>query len=207
MKNEMRKPVLLLVILSMILCGTVIAQDEEVDIETMMQQLQRIMPAMQTVPTGNYVNENLGYEIEIPEGWNGMLVETALIAVKGDIQAIMNPSSAAYTFTLAVGSIEDDEEARKYATDDLEQIRAQIENADENVETKVVEVTHDKLAGIKCVKAVVEGKVESLSTRTITFFLTKGNLQYSLIYLCQEKDWDTEFETFIEDHRKSFKLK
>ncbi len=193
-------------------------QEQGVDAEEMqkmMQQLNEMMP--EAVDPGTYHSEEYGYTIDIPEGWSGMVVDKALVAVEGDAMVEMyGPDTKAFTLF-----IQDQEEIaedfRGKKIDDIsvkdfedEVRKAMRDQANLNdIEIKTIEKT--EIIGHDAIHVVQRFRADNTDMRYMGWMMAEmfvfqhGDKHLNIVYMSPEDHWD-EYQDIARKHLQTLKF-
>ncbi|MCB2211441.1 hypothetical protein KQI52_04960 [bacterium] len=193
-------------------------QEQGVDAEEMqkmMQQLNEMMP--ETVKPGTYHSGEFGYTIDIPEGWTGMVVDQALIAVEGDATLEMyGPETEAFILFLQ----DQDEIAENFRGKKIDDIstkefedevrKALHEQANLNdIEIKTIEKT--KIIGHDAIHVVQRFRADNTDMRYMGWMMAEmyvfqlGDKHLNIVYMSPEDHWDN-YQDFARKHLQTLKF-
>lgn len=170
--------------------------------------LSAMMP--REVLPGRFESTDLGYSIDIPEGWQGMKVMTALTVFEGGMpQDMMSAAvNAPPTIAVLVDTLMEEGEM-DVATMELEEFRRKFiegramgESGEEVAD--IHEVEKVSFAGAQWVHASLSiSPMPDVYYRTEMYITNRNGYQYNLVYSSNSQRF-VEFRTFIENHKQSF---
>ena len=178
--------------------------------------MSKQMASSSMVNSGLYVNEEAGFEIDIPIGFNGSWTGDMLMASEGaqsedsgNLIALIMASHSKPTIMVIISEAEEGEEAVDIVNMELEDIKRQmIEDSeeDEDIQMTVHSVTKENFSGHKWIKIVGETTTQLGKIKNTAYHTTVGKRSVILSYSAPASEWN-RVELIFEENHKTFKLK
>ncbi len=174
----------------------VFAQDQlsQEDMQAMQQMMQQMQMQMEQVTPGDYIDEALGYSLNIPNGFTGMKVDRALTVVKGGLEAMMvdDPSRMPLSIGVITAPREEDTPASVEEADFEKLAEAQVASINsQGGNAQVLRSEKTTLNGKDCLFFITAMSMEGIQVETCNYMFIENNQVYYLVFTYPTGTYDT----------------
>lgn len=210
MKNKVSIIFTLFIIL---VASSVFAEDPQSNEDPMADILNMInkISSSSAVKPGHYVNAEIGFEIDIPKDFNGLMTGDMLIVSEsvpsGDSVNFMELMAASQSKPTIMAMFAESEEDDDFLNMDPGEIKMSMrEDSEDDVQMTVNSVTKEKFSGNDWVKIITETVNPLGKMKSIAYYTTIGDRSVMLSYTAPASEWD-RIKSIFEKNHETLKVK
>ncbi|MBD3166018.1 hypothetical protein GF324_05440 [bacterium] len=174
------------------------------------------MGGMETIESGMYTNDDLGYSVNVPDDWKGIFARGQLMGMP-DGMDMRQAMIGGLTFSVTAQPLGPDMDWDGMTLDEAKSLteeRMAKANEQPGMNVELVSMEETEIAGKDGYKMIVamtmeappQSGMENLNHRNVVYMVADPEKVFSLGYT-MPKDQFGQHDGFIETHVSSFKLK